>query len=155
MEHEFMRQAIAKTRAGIDAGQTPFGAAIVRNGRLLALAHNTVWRDCDPTAHAEVNAIREAARKLNNIDLSGCVMYATCEPCPMCLSAIHWSRISRVVFGASIADAADAGFNELRVEAAALVRLGGSSLEVEGGLLGGECRELFSVWKRGRAAKAY
>ena len=81
----------------------------------MAATHNTVWRDLDPTAHAEVNCIRSAAKALQTISLSGCEMYSTCEPCPMCLSAIHWSKIDRVVFGATIADAAAAGFCELHM----------------------------------------
>jgi guanine deaminase len=143
-----MRQAIEKTREGIAAGQTPFGAAVVRHGEVVTVAHNTVWRDCDPTAHAEVNAIRQAARRLKTIDLADCVMYATCEPCPMCLSAIHWSKIQRVVYGATIADAAAAGFNELRVDAKLLAQMGHSHLSVEPGPLAEECRALFDLWKK-------
>src|SRR5262245_26288487 len=105
-----MHQAVAKAREGIAAGQTPFGAVIVRDGQVLASAHNTVWRDTDPTAHAEVNAIRQAAAALGVVKLIGATLYTTCEPCPMCLSAIHWAKIQRCVFGASIADATAAGF---------------------------------------------
>lgn len=151
----FMREAIEITRAGIQAGQTPFGAVIVRNAEAISAAHNTVWRDCDPTAHAEINAIRQASRKLGSIALDGCAIYTTCEPCPMCLAAIHWARISKVIYGACISDAAAAGFNELRVDAARLVEIGESKLEIESGVLVEECRELFQLWKRGRAAKAY
>src|SRR4051794_24739257 len=119
-DHEFMKTAIAKTREGIASGQSPFGAIIVRDGAIVAATHNTVWSTCDPTAHAEVNCIRSAAKALAAIDLSGCAMYSTCEPCPMCLAAIHWSKIDRVVFGATIADAAAAGFHELHVDARVL-----------------------------------
>src|SRR4051812_23793270 len=99
-EVEWMRQAIEKTREGIRAGQTPFGAVVVQDGKLVSSTHNTVWRDTDPSAHAEVNAIRAAAKALGKIDLAGTVMYTTTEPCPMCLSAIHWANIDRVVYGA-------------------------------------------------------
>src|SRR6516165_9769852 len=109
---DYMRLAIRKAQESIAAGQSPFGAVIIKDGEVVAATHNTVWRDSDPTAHAEVNCIRAAASALRLIDLSGCEMYSTCEPCPMCLSAIHWARIDRVVFGATIADAALAGFNE-------------------------------------------
>jgi len=150
-----MRLAIEKTREGIAAGQAPFGAVIVRDGTPLATSHNTVWRDTDPTAHAEIKAIRAAAKALGSIKLFGCVMFTTCEPCPMCLAAIHWSKIERVVYGACIADAAAAGFSELCVPARELARLGGSPLIVEGGLLEAECRELFELWRKNPQAKAY
>jgi guanine deaminase len=142
-----MVAAIAKAREGIAAGQTPFGAVIVSKGLVVASTHNTVWRDLDPTAHAEVNCIRSAATALQSISLGGCEMYSTCEPCPMCLSAIHWSKIDRVVFGATIADAAAAGFCELHVGAVELAKLGGSPLKVESGLLRQECAALFAFWR--------
>lgn len=152
---EFLRVAIAAAREGIAAGQSPFGSAIVRDGAVIAATHNTVWRDSDPTAHAEVNSIRAAARSLRTIALSGCDLYSTCEPCPMCLSAIHWAKIRRVVFGAGIEDAAAAGFSELRVPARELARMGGSALVVEGGLLVDECRALFEEFRRTSAGKTY
>src|SRR5947199_8683101 len=116
-EQEFMRLAIQKAQEGIACGQSPFGSVIVRAGDVVAATHNTVWRDGDPTAHAEVNCIRRAATALGTIFLNGCTMYSTTEPCPMCLSATHWAKIARVVYGASIADAAAAGFCELYVDA--------------------------------------
>ena len=134
-EEKFMSLAIAKARDGIAAGQSPFGAIIVRGSEVVAATHNTVWLTTDPTAHAEVNCIRAAARALKLIDLSGCEMYSTCEPCPMCLAAIHWAKIDRVVYGATIADAAAAGFCELHVDAKLLAEMGKSSLKVESGLL--------------------
>ena len=151
-----MRRAIAITREGIAAGQSPFGSAIVgRDGRVVAATHNTVWRDTDPTAHAEVNCLRLAAKTLGTIDLAGTTLYSTCEPCPMCLAAIHWAKVDRVVFGATIADAAGAGFAELRVGAADLARLGGSGLIVESGLLREECASLFAEWKATGRGLAY
>ena len=154
-EADFMRLAIAKTREGIAAGQSPFGAAVVRNGELVAATHNTVWRTCDPTAHAEVNCIRAAATALKAIALHGCTLYSTTEPCPMCLAAIHWAKIDRVVFGATIADAAAAGFKELFVSAKDLVVLGRSPLVVESGLLRDECAALFGEWQRAALCQAY
>jgi guanine deaminase len=151
----FMRLAIGKAREGIDAGQSPFGAVIVSGDKVLAVAHNTVWSASDPTAHAEVNSIRQATADLGRIDLQGCTIYSTCEPCPMCLAAIHWSKIRRVVFGASIADADAAGFSELHVRARDLVKMGGSPLKVEAGLLRNECRALFSIWKKNPSRKVY
>jgi tRNA(Arg) A34 adenosine deaminase TadA len=150
-----MRLAIETTRAGIAAGQSPFGAVIVRGDDAIVTAHNTVWRDYDPSAHAEVNAIRAAAAALRTIDLSGCTMYTTCEPCPMCLAAIHWSKIDRVLYGAKIADAEVAGFTELHIAAADLVRLGGSRLRVEPGPCRAECCGLFDEWKQRGLCKPY
>lgn len=154
-EAKYMQLAVDKCRDGIKNGQTPFGAAVIKDGKTISVAHNTVWTTTDPTAHAEVNAIRLAAKNLSAIDLSGCVMYTTCEPCPMCLTAIHWARIDRVVYGATIADAEGAGFNELKVSAVDMVRQGGSSLIVESGLLEKECKELFSIWKSALRSKTY
>jgi tRNA(Arg) A34 adenosine deaminase TadA len=150
-----MRLAIARTRDGIAAGQSPFGSVIVYEGRVIAATHNTVWLDTDPTAHAEVNALRLAARTLKSIDLKGSTLFSTCEPCPMCLSAIHWAKVDRVVFGASIADAAAAGFSELAVAAKELARLGQSPLMVEGGLLAEECAGLFEEWRRSGRSRSY
>ena len=157
-ESDYMQRAIAKTRDGIEAGNSPFGAVVVKDGEIIACAHNTVWHDTDPTAHAEVNAIRHAARALGTIDLTGCVVYTTCEPCPMCLSAIHWAKIDRVVYGATIADAAIAGFNELTVDARKLAEMGGSKLQVE--QLASEttckaCADLFACWKKSAKCGAY
>src|ERR1700704_2018171 len=123
-EQEHMRVAIRKAQEGIELGQSPFGSAIVHGDQVIAATHNTVWRDTDPTAHAEVNCVRAASQALKTIFLRGCTLYSTTEPCPMCLSAIHWAKIDRVVYGATIADAKTAGFSELCVAAAALARMG-------------------------------
>ncbi|HEY2159452.1 MAG TPA: nucleoside deaminase [Isosphaeraceae bacterium] len=154
-EADFMRRAIETTREGIAAGQSPFGSVIAKDGAVVAATHNTLWRDTDPTAHAEVNCLRRAARALNTVDLSGCTLYSTCEPCPMCLAAIHWAKLDRVVFGATIDDADAAGFSELHVAAVDLARMGGSPLVVEGGLLREECAALFDEWKRAGLCQAY
>ena len=154
-EEGFMRAAIEVARRGIAAGQSPFGSVIVQGGKIVAATHNTVWRDVDPTAHAEVNNIRAAARALRSIELNSCALYTTCEPCPMCLSAIHWAKINRVVYGASIADAAAAGFSELRVGAKELAALGGSPLRVQSGLLAEDCRALFEEFRKAGKAQTY
>jgi len=154
-DEKFMRLAIEKTKAGIANGQSPFGCVIVKDGKVVAEAHNTVWRDTDPTAHAEVNAIRLAAKKLGTIDFTGCTLYTTCEPCPMCLTASHWARVDRVVYGAMIADADKAGFNELTVSAERMVRDGGSSLKLDSGVLRSDCAALFELFLKSGLAKAY
>ncbi len=154
-EHEaWMREAIRAARAGLAAGQSPFGSVIVRGGALVAAGHNEVWQRTDPTAHAEVVTIQRAAGALGRIDLGGCVLYSTCEPCPMCAAAIHWARLDAVYFGATIADARGAGFNELGVGIDELYRSGGSGVRVVTGVLAAECAELFREW-RDRAGKAY
>lgn len=90
----------------------PFGAVVVKNGEIIAKAHNTVIETTDATAHAEVNAIRLASKKLNTYDLKDCCIYSSCEPCPMCLSAIIWSNIKEVYFANTKEDAADIGFRD-------------------------------------------
>ena len=141
-----MRLAIAAARRGIHAGQAPFGACIVekKTGKAIAVAHNEVWKNPDITAHAEMQAMRLACRKKRTIDLSGCAIYSTCEPCPMCFSAIHWSGITCIIYGASISDAKKCGFSELEITNAAMKRMGKSRARLESGVLLGECRALFS-----------
>ena len=151
-DEAFLRRAIALAREAIAAGQRPVAAVIARDGAIVAEAHNTVWRDTDPTAHAEMNALRRAAARLKTVDLSGATIYATLEPCPMCLGALHWARVGRAVFGAGIADSVAAGFKELAVPAATLARMGGSPVLVEGGLLREECVALLDEWKRADGA---
>ena len=90
----------------------PFGAVIVKDGKIIAVSSNTVLRDFDATAHAEVNAIREAGKVLGTYDLSGCILYATGYPCPMCLSAIIWANIREVYYGASLKEAEKIGFRD-------------------------------------------
>ena len=151
----FMNLAIEKAKEGIRNGQTPFGAAVVKDNAVVVAAHNSVWRDGDPSAHAEVNAIRLAAKILGTIELVGCTMYTTCEPCPMCLAAIHWSKMERTVYGAEIADAAACGFQELFVPASEMVRIGKSPLRLEFPVMREECRELFALWKSTAKSKTY
>lgn len=156
MTHEdAMRLAVGVAEKGIAAGQTPFGAVIVRDGAVVAEGHNRVWLTTDPTAHAEIVTIRRAAEALRTINLGGTVMYSTCEPCPMCLSAIHWAKIDAVYYGAVIADAEAAGFCELCVGAKVLASLGGSTLRVEEGPLRPECVDLFARWKAAGLSKPY
>lgn len=154
-EERFMRSAIISAREGIEAGQSPFGACIVQGDKIIALAHNTVWKDTDITAHAEIVAIRLACKRLETIDLSGSVIYSTCEPCPMCFSACHWARISKIVFGARIEDAQKAGFNELNISNERMKQISDSSVEIIGDFLRDDCVELFQVWLAKKDARAY
>lgn len=140
---ELMRSAIEKARLGIAAGQSPFGCAIAQGDEIVAVAHNLVLATTDITAHAEITAIRLTCRALGLIHLTGCVVATTCEPCPMCMSALHWARVDKVYFGATIADADSAGFNELKVPAADVLRFGRSQVELVPGMLSEECKQLF------------
>src|SRR5262245_9316936 len=110
---DFLIEAIALSRERMLAGAGgPFGALIVRDGEIFARGWNRVTTTNDPTAHAEVVAIRAACERLGTFRLDGCVIYASCEPCPMCLAAAYWSRVARLVFAASREDAAQAGFDD-------------------------------------------
>ncbi|MCL2711564.1 MAG: nucleoside deaminase, partial [Planctomycetaceae bacterium] len=109
----FMQIAVEAARKGMAAGMGgPFGAVVVRDGEVVAVAHNEVLGTNDPTAHAEIVAIRKATATLGRFDLSDCTLYSTCEPCPMCLSAIHWAGIRTLYFGADRHDAAGGGFDD-------------------------------------------
>ncbi len=144
----FMRLAIKKAKEGIKNGQTPFGACIVKDGKVVACEHNVVFKTKDITAHAEIHAIRVACKKLKSIDLSGCTIYSTTEPCPMCFSACHWARIGKVFYGADIADAKKAGFHELTISNRLMKQKGHSELKVFPGLLKKECANLFKLNKK-------
>lgn len=109
---DFMRRAIELSIDSVEKGGGPFGAVIVKNGEIIAEASNSVTTDNDPTAHAEVNAIRKAAKKLNTFNLEGCEIYTSCEPCPMCFGAIYWSRLDRIFFANDRNDAKNIGFDD-------------------------------------------
>jgi tRNA(Arg) A34 adenosine deaminase TadA len=145
-DSHYMRLAIDRARAGIARGQSPFGACVVRDGQILACEHNVVWQTPDATAHAEVTAIRAACSSLKTVKLTGASIYSTTEPCPMCFAAIHWAGITRIVYGASIADARRAGFNELAISNFDMKRLGQSPIEIVPALLAGEAVALFTEW---------
>jgi guanine deaminase len=152
---DLMRLAVAKCREGLATGESPFGCAIAVGDRVVAVAHNRVLSTTDITAHAEINALREACRETGDIHLAGAVVATTCEPCPMCAAALHWARVGHVYFGATIADAADAGFNEMPVPAAEIVRLGGSRYSLHADLLAAECCALFAEWRRSANPRTY
>jgi guanine deaminase len=146
MSDQFMRRAIALALENIRAGGGPFGAVIAKDARIIAEGANRVTATHDPTAHAEVVAIREACRALQNFQLEGCGLYTTCEPCPMCLGAIYWARPSRVFYAAAAGDAAAAGFDDAFIydelkKAHAARRIPMTQLLRE------ESLPLFSAWK--------
>ena len=109
-DFQFMREAIRLASESVGLGGGPFGAVIVKDGKAIAACSNSVTLDNDPTAHAEVNAIRAACRELGTFDLDGCVIYTSCEPCPMCLGAIYWAHIDRIYYGTTREDAAAIDF---------------------------------------------
>ncbi len=144
--NDLMKLAIDKARAGVATGQSPFGCAVARDGEVLSCSHNTVVLTTDITAHAEVNALRDACRAAGDIFLTGAIVATTCEPCPMCMAALHWARVDTVYYGATIADAGKAGFNELQLPAVELLRLGRSELKLVPQVLPDECKRLFDEW---------
>ena len=112
---KYMRMAINEARKGIKAGHGgPFGAVIVKDGVVVGKGHNQVLKNNDPTCHGEVMAIRKASKKLGTYDLSGCVIYTTGDPCPMCMSAILWANIEKVYYGCSIMDTEEIGFRDAK-----------------------------------------
>lgn len=108
----FMREAIRLSEENVKNGGGPFGAVIVKDGDIIATGVNNVTRHCDPTSHAEVNAIRNAASKLGTFNLEGCEIYTSCEPCPMCLGAIYWAHLDRMYYGNTKTDAKNIGFDD-------------------------------------------
>jgi len=110
--NKFMRKAIALSIENIKNGGGPFGAVIVKNGEIIATGVNRVTANTDPTAHAEVNAIREASKILGTYDLAGCDIYTSCEPCPMCLGAVYWAHLDKMYYGNTKSDAKEIGFDD-------------------------------------------
>ncbi|MCD7962513.1 MAG: nucleoside deaminase [Rikenellaceae bacterium] len=109
---DFMKLAIKLSKESVDNGGGPFGAVIVKDGKIIATGNNTVTLDHDPTAHAEVSAIRNAGSALGTFDLSGCEIYTSCEPCPMCLGAIYWAKIDKMYYANTKSDAKNIGFDD-------------------------------------------
>jgi tRNA(Arg) A34 adenosine deaminase TadA len=146
LNEEYMRLAIKQARKNIsnlDGG--PFGACIVKDSEILAVARNLVLVR-DATSHAEINAIRAASRRMKSFDLSGCVIYSTTEPCPMCFSAIHWARISMIVYGTAIVDVKKLGFNELTISNEKMKDIGNSNIKIIPGFLLEECASILKEW---------
>ena len=111
-DERWLSQAVALATSNVADGGGPFGAVVVRAGVVIGVGQNRVTRDNDPTAHAEVQAIRAACRAIEHFSLAGCTVYSSCEPCPLCLAACLWARVDRVLFAADRTDAARAGFDD-------------------------------------------
>ncbi len=144
---QLMRRAIALAEESVRKGGGPFGAVIARDGEIVAEASNSVTIDNDPTAHAEVNCIRQATRQLGTFDLEGCDIYTSCEPCPMCLGAIYWAHLDRIFYGNDRKDAATIGFDDdfIYQELALPV---GKRHKLMQRLLGAEALEAFKMWEQ-------
>ena len=142
-----MREAIRLASANVENGGGPFGAVIARGGEIIATGVNRVTANCDPTAHAEVSAIRAAAQKLGTFNLSGCDIYSSCEPCPMCLGAIYWARLDRLFYGNTKADAARIGFDDAFIYKELTLPLSERTLRAEQ-LLGKEAIATFEAWEQ-------
>ena len=149
-----MRRAVALSRASIEAGGGPFGAVVVLDGMVVGEGANRVVPGADPTAHAEVVAIRDACARLGTHDLSGAVIYASCEPCPMCLGAIWWARIGRIFYGNARADAAAIGFDDAAIYEEVCRPVGERALPLER-LGAGEAAAVFEAWEAMIARQRY
>jgi tRNA(Arg) A34 adenosine deaminase TadA len=145
---EFMKQAIELATENVTSGRGgPFGAVIVRDGQVIATGANQVTATNDPTAHAEVTAIRNACRALGDFSLAGCVIYTSCEPCPMCLAAVYWSRLEAVFYSATASDAAAAGFDDAFLYEEMRKDLGERTVP-EARMLAERGMESFDAWRR-------
>ena len=149
-----MREAIKLSAESVRSGGGPFGAVIVRNGEIIARGENRVTVCNDPTAHAEVSAIREAAARLGTYDLSGCEIYSSCEPCPMCLGAIYWARLDRLYYASTRADAANVGFDDAHIYEELPLDPSQRELPTES-LLREEAQLVFEAWAEKADKKEY
>ncbi len=146
-QEKLMLLTIEVARKGMEQGHGgPFGCVIVKDGTIIATGHNQVLLEQDPTAHAEVVAIREACRKLGSFQLTGCELYTSCEPCPMCLGAIYWARPSRVFYAASKEDASAAGFDDSFIYQEIRLPFSDRSIPFEAARPAGYL-EVFQAWK--------
>ena len=146
-DEHYMRMAIDLATGNVISGAGgPFGAVIVKGGVVIATGVNKVTASNDPTAHAEVTAIRAAAAALGSFELKGCTIYSSCEPCPMCLGAIYWSRVDALYFGSTAADAADAGFDDSFFYDELRKSIGERSLPTTN-LMRNEAEKSFQAWK--------
>ena len=147
---DFMRLAIQAAWQGLGKGEMPFGACIVRKEQVLSVSHNSAKANIDTTAHAEVQAIREASRQLRMLELAGCVIYSTCEPCPMCFTACLWAKIGRIVYACRIEDAEKAGIRQIPISSSRMKQLGQSDVQLVGDVLREDSLKLFEAWSRGK-----
>jgi len=160
MRRDFLDEAAKEGEKGLQLRHGgpfhggPFGAVLVHKNRIVARGHNTVLKHKDPTCHAEINVIRKAAKKLGKIHLRGMVLYSSCEPCPMCFSAVHWARIPKVVYSSTISDVRRLGFNELAISCTILKKRGKSPVKIQR-RKNPKCAGLLDKWKKLPAPSVY
>ena len=145
LSKEFMKLALQRAREGMAQGLSPYGACLVKEGEVIACVHNVTRATMDPTAHAEIHALREGCVKLQSLDLTGCEIYATCEPCPMCFTACHNAKISSIVYGASLKDSPNAGRRGRMISSSQMKELLDSPIRLIGGFLRDEAMQLFNM----------
>lgn len=151
-----MRLAIEEAYRGIRLGHGgPFGAVIVHRGEVIARGHNEVLKTNDPTRHAEMCALTRGSKIFGSPHYRGARIYSTTEPCVMCFAAIHWAQIPRILFGTTVRDVSQLGFNELMVSNQRLISLGKSSVRSISGVLREDCRKLLEDWKTSPHARTY
>ena len=152
--NKYMQAALEEARLGMNKGHGgPFGAVIVRDGKIIARAHNKVLQSFDPTAHAEIEAIRSASAKLKRCHLPDCTLYTTCEPCPMCLGAVYWARIPQIYYGCTRKDADMIGFSDAEIYE---FMCGQKTAEVKLISLDRDpCLQIFREWERISGKKLY
>lgn len=147
-DEKFMKIAISLSEKNVTEGLGgPFGAVVVKDGKIIAKSGNKVATTNDPTAHAEVSAIRLACKKLKTFDLSGCVVYTSCEPCPMCLSAIYWARIETIYYANTKVDAANIGFDDKFIYEEIEKPMGKRTLPIHQ-IMRTEAQQAFQLWEQ-------
>lgn len=145
-KEELMRRAIALSEESVNRGGGPFGAVIAKDGEIVAESANSVTIDHDPTAHAEVNAIRKACAKMGDFSLNGCDIYCSCEPCPMCLGAIYWAKIDHIYYANNRKDAARIGFDDDLIYREIAVPMDEREKHIDQ-LLPEEAKKAFEMWQ--------
>ncbi|WP_309493171.1 nucleoside deaminase [Candidatus Hecatella orcuttiae] len=140
---KFMKISLKEAELALKEGNKGYGAVIVSRGKIVAKAHNTEVTDSDPTAHAEINAIRKAAKKLSGLGFEGSTIIATHEPCPMCSAACIWAGLTRIVYGASMEETAKLGKKRIPVRCRFLIEKASASIEIVEGVLSEECLNLY------------
>lgn len=154
-QKKFMQQAIDLAQSGMEAEKGgPFGCVIVKDGKVVGQGSNMVTSNTDPTAHAEVVAIRDACKNLNDFQLEGCELYTSCEPCPMCLGAIYWARPSRVFYACSHGDAAQAGFDDSFIYTEIQLDPADRKIAMTQ-MMNTESMKVFDLWKEKEDKKVY
>ena len=147
MNNEFMLRAITLSIESIKTGGGPFGSVVVKNGKIISEGFNRVTTTNDPTAHGEIVAIREACKKLNNFNLNGCELYSSCEPCPMCLSAIYWARINKIYFANTREDAQKIDFDDSLIYSELQKNINGRQIPMIQ-MMRSEALKAFELWNK-------